>query len=360
MTTYYSCNNGKCSVNSKCTKKSISCFDNQDECGHSCDNKPTTSDYCKNPTIYQDVLSNPEILDYNERCQTEGTNFFSQGLVELEKISSEGIQNFFSFLFSPPGIEMMIEFKLIKVIDKKLIQAASKYLRETAIKNFTSLFVKTTTEQLAEVGIKNTIGIALTCISRLIGVTLANTVSLSLTLVSTTINVAFYVMDLVMILGLIIDTWDPCDLNQSIDPDSLNHLSDKFNSVMATMATYNTYVDANNQLVYRFDIWPIEYVLDVQLNKAVEALNLKEQYDKKSTQYQGIYIMNYLNPPETTDPKNILIPDEVLKKLRQNDVFYKVANSNTVIENFLRRYWPVILFIIFIIIIFIFVVIKNG
>jgi hypothetical protein len=350
--TFYACDNMKCAVNTVCGEESAACFSNSNDCEYHCSKTPSLNEYCSKPNDYKNVLSNSEILTYNTRCNALATG--SKISFALGKVTLDSLENFFNGLFgTPSGLEMLSILLGFSVTEKLALE-----LRTNLVKYLNETFFKTVEKNAAEVGVKASADISAGIVGSLLRVS-AEAVFLPWTIVLPILNAANYVLIPLQIITILIDTWDPCDLNQEIDPDSLNELSYKFNNAFLSTVNYDTQEDVNKRIIYKLNSWPKEYVLNGQIFNAVKTLDLEQDYQNKYQQYLMIYIANSTDLPTSTDSSNVLNPEDFSFLKPVNNLFYKAANQNTVVEKFLKTYWPIILLIMFLIIFFIIIAFNK-
>ena len=171
-------------------------------------------------------------------------------------------------------------------------------------------------------------------------------------------------LQLFMLMGMLIDMWDPCDLKQRIGPEFVNSVSEQYNkaftNAFSSQRGDNLEEDLNKRLIYRLGIWPIEFYMDnTYIADAIKSLNKNDEYDKKRGQYQALYLQYAVNLPKVS---RIDISASSFKNLNNpNDIFFQISNKNSVVERFLKNYWVFILIvIILLIILFIFIIHKLN
>jgi hypothetical protein len=352
MNTFYVCDNKTCTVNKYCTEESATCFQNINDCNYYCSKTPSLDEYCYKPNDYKDILSNSEILTYNKRCNAlSGQSKISFG---AEKITTQGLSSFLDGIFrTPSGLEMLSVLLGFTVTEKFALQ-----LRENIVKYINKTFFQTVEKNAAKIGVEAAADISAGILGSVLRAT-TETVFLPFTLVMPLLNAANYILLPLQIITIIIDSWDPCDLNQEIDPDSLNELSYKFNTSFLASLDYDTKEDINKRIIYKLNSWPKEYVLNGQIYNAVKTLGLEQEFQDKYQQYLMIYIANSTDLPTSTDSTNILNPEDLSFLKPLNTLFYKASNENTVVEKFLKTYWPIIILIVFLIIFFIIIAFNK-
>jgi hypothetical protein len=173
------------------------------------------------------------------------------------------------------------------------------------------------------------------------------------------ISFAIPVLDIFMNIGMLLDLWDPCGFNDQVGSLVIRQLSDKFNKVFREnqLKIFNSITLSDGSVIIK-DEWPIEYFDDIH-NYLTD--DEKKFYDDKSAEYY----LHYLNNLTTNSDGLPIRKDIKMDKLQSNslnkiDNFTKelIGNDNTVFNNWLFKYIPLIIIVIIIFIIIIFIIIK--
>jgi hypothetical protein len=354
---FYTCNNNKCSENTDCKVETANCFSDLDKCTSICEViKPdSVHDYCKDPSKFKDILTDAEILDYNQKCQAlTGWNKFTSW-------SGDTIQNMVEGMIGTTNGREILGIIFLK---GQIEKGITEYGLRTAFEKLVSdkLLSKFTTD-IAEIGIKEVGVMALSAVGSCLAlVTEAALVSLEIALpFLAPIEAA---LQLFMLMGMLIDMWDPCDLKQQIGPEYVNTINDQYNKAFVNAFSIqrgdNLEEDLNKRLIYRLGIWPIEFYMDnTYIADAIKSINKTDEYDKKRGQYQTLYLQYAVDLPKVD---KLEITASSFKNLNNpNDIFFKLSNKNSVVENFLKKYWVyMIIIIILLIILFIFIIHKLN
>lgn len=356
MTTqYYSCNDqNNCNINSECKTESSTCFITNN-CNNTCKQKPTYDDYCKDPEKYKILLNDTEIMLYDTYCTFTNSNLLSTLSNEIydfdsksEKLVGKVIENMIDgMLMSVSGREMLaLQFGL---------PASMSLLKSSIVKLMTQEYIDQIVKNVSEIGIKET---TYSCVA-ILGSAIRRGIQAAKYIEAEVLGPVGWALNIIMLFGMLIDMWDPCDLKQQIGPIYINSFVKQYNDGFLSME-YNygqSKEDLNKRITYKMDVWPKEFFIDDNyISDAITVLKKEDYYNKKFDQYTGIYISNSI----PSNPNSKLLTANDFKYLNsQNDMFYYLSNKNTVIENFFRKNWPYILLIIILIIILIFYFIKK-
>jgi hypothetical protein len=158
-----------------------------------------------------------------------------------------------------------------------------------------------------------------------------------------------------MILGAILDSWDPLGLNNELSAQDLEDLCNSFdkefiNRYMSSVSIGN---DEYGNPVYGA-IWPVEYYAD---NLMVEYEN-NDTYKSLHSQYAFDYIhsLTYNSDGEIIGWPNEgeLLTSNVNSILKNysDQYFMVLAGKNTVLSNWFKKNWIIILIVILLIVIF--------
>jgi hypothetical protein len=340
---YYNCNNNVCKINPQCKEESPVCIIDETTCNEICKNHvPDIHEYCKNPNVYKDRMTNEEITDYDKRCMALNgldTIFYNVGDIfnpmKLEKII-DGLIN------TTSGREMLgILFG--KTVITKLGPKFSTWLA----KNLSKDFIESTAKTFAEKGI---LGIGDLSLS-LIGYSFKAGLDSALFVDSWVIAPVEWVLTYPMLLGMVIDMWDPCDLRKEINSDYINQFSANYNDAfMVIINNINSpKEDLQQKLLYRLNTWPQEYYLDnTEVADAVKELDLEKKYAEDFTVYMGTYLSNMKDIKIDKDPTHVITTEDIAKlNGTSKDMLYNISGQNTVVEKFIKKYWPFIALLIF-------------
>ncbi len=355
---FYTCNNNKCSENTDCKVETAVCFSDLNKCTNLCEvTKPkSVNDYCKDPSQFKDILSDAEIIDYNQKCQS------LTGWDKFANWSGDTITNMINGMIGTANGRQILAIIFLKgQIEKGITEYGLRAAFEKLVSD--QLLSRFTTD-IAEIGIKEAGVMALSAVGSCLAAVVEGA------LVTLEIALPFLApieaaLQLFMLMGMLIDMWDPCDLQQRIGPEYVNTINEQYNKAFVNAFSIqrgdDLEEDLNQRLIYRLGLWPIEFYMDnTFIADAIKSINKKDEYDKKRGQYQALYLKYAVQIP--TPDIRLDITEASFKNLNNpNDVFFQLSNKNSVVEKFLKDYWVyIIIVIILLIILFIFIINKLN
>lgn len=178
------------------------------------------------------------------------------------------------------------------------------------------------------------------------------------------LGAASEVMDALLVLqltGMVFDAWDPCKLNVMLDATQLREFSNSFNdnfreSVLASVAST---VDSYGHISYS-SVWPVEYY-------AEQGALTPFKNDVYEPMRQKLYLQYLCSLQYNSDGEPIYhgkkgegraITNKDLSAVQAALVKW-AGNSNTVAENWILKWWPMLLGIIVLIVLVVIVVRRK-
>jgi hypothetical protein len=168
------------------------------------------------------------------------------------------------------------------------------------------------------------------------------------------------VMMVVQVVGMVLDVWDPCDLNEQLTASVIEVYNTSFNTAFRRnlLVSMESSRDSYGRITYSA-IWPVRYYAEKSALIPIK----KDYYDAIHFSYMATYL-DSLTYNSDGDPifhpppgHGTLLSNEVIKGLELS-TFGIIGNNNTVVENWLIRWWP--LFVgAFILVIVILIFIKG-
>lgn len=344
------------------------------------------TDYCTNPSKYKTRLSSDEIKMYNSLC-----NSISQANQRppIHVIAIDMIVGFVTGMFTDPS---QLAFMAITLNEHSVEKLYPKLIKEfsNTLKNFynnSSILMKTfaekgyskqllnqlfmrrawklfTLEQLKNLSVEG-----VTKAFEFYGVRtlmflgkLARLVAFAeLSVVKFVVSPIMSFVNFIGMVGMAIDLWDPCDLNKGLDASYVQEFTNSMNqsfrdSVLSsiTQDTFNLQNKSSNIVVKQ---WPVDALVDNILLGYLSKEQLGE-YQAQVLYYSCIYITArpynangqplYLPPNDTAtliNPVHISRASQILTS--------QFDNNNSVIQNLINRYYPLLYIISFIIIVYI-------
>jgi hypothetical protein len=163
---------------------------------------------------------------------------------------------------------------------------------------------------------------------------------------------------IIMVISMVLDAWDPCNLNSMLDDKALdlygNMFDQKFRETL--LSELDSTVDSYGTTILSAT-WPIEYYAEKSA-----LLPLKKDYYDSIQQNLMFAYLNSLSFNSCGLPiqhvksgTGKVIDNNVLTGLNA-DAFIFFSDNNTVVSNWLIKFWPVIVsFILILIVIFLYI-----
>lgn len=172
------------------------------------------------------------------------------------------------------------------------------------------------------------------------------------------------VMDIMLVLqitGMIFDGLDPCDLNLQLDADQLTTFTNSFNDSYrrTVMSSVESSQDSYGHITYNA-LWPLPYYAE---QSAI--LPFKQDYYKKiqtklTMQYLATLTHNSDGYPIYRPSGGNLVKNKVISGIALQELGF-FSNNNTVVENWISKWWPILAGIFILIIVLMIVInVKKG
>jgi len=349
----------------------------------------TPDQYCDNPADYKNLqsLSNETRAYWDSYCTARlkkpPANFPNSGM--LSKMNSDVLVMFLNGMLSPEGLEMMgmimggvISLKLVKASIGNFIKNGLSEIELKAAEDFiakggdayaangSSIFSKVMGDSayidpavLQEAEKASEKAVAEGVIEE--GSFFAGKYAIGMALEF--IEWGNEVLMGIQMLGMVLDLWDPCNLNAQLDANTVATFTKIYNDVfrhtwlIGSESRRDTYgkISVNT-------LWPVEYYADQSALIPV----LEDKYKPIRIQYMAMYINNLtynsegvLIAPVLSGTPTELIKNSTIQNLELTALGI-LSIRNTVVENWLLKWWPIPVGILFFIIILLFFIKKNG
>lgn len=334
-------------------------------------------EYCKNPQYYKNILTNAELDFFNATCISiknleDACNDIKDMVVEeiknapeqLQKVLSFGLQ-FIQAILTPSGLATLVEFQLINLVLLNFQKNFKLFFKDILKENLETILKKGIAE-LTDDLLFNTICFTKSffdCLrvatGRPVMLALKDIGEAAIKVADSIISLAIPVLDLFMDLGMLLDLWDPCGFNDQVGSSVINKMTDKFNEVFRNnqLKAYNSITLSDGSIIIK-DEWPLEYTDDIHNYLTVDE---KKFYNDKMIEYYLHYLVNLsFNSDGLPIRKDIKMGKLQNTSINKIDSFTKelIGNDNTVFNNWLFKYIPLIIIVIIIFIIIIFIIIK--
>lgn len=332
------------------------------------------NDYCKDPQKYKDTpgLDDQTLLYWSQYCRLK-KQINNQGMPsqnDIRKALPKALEGFILGLVSPKGLEMMgmmigakIAYRSVKTavgnlikngLDKETLEAAEKFIADggdEAIANGGGIMDRLFADMaFVDVKVAEEAGYSA-------GRYAASAIFDAMDFV---LDFADEAMIVLMVLSMIFDAWDPCKLNVMLDNKQLALFTTSFNDHFrqSMLADLDAITDGYGHTILNGE-WPLQYYAERSA-----LVPFKNTYYNKIRVNLVFSYMNSLRFNSCGMPMNYqragsgkLVSNDILSGLEKG-AFVFFADDNTVVVNWLVKWWPVLLTVIIILIV-LFLVIKN-
>jgi len=174
------------------------------------------------------------------------------------------------------------------------------------------------------------------------------------------VDVVGIVMMLLQMVGMVFDAWDPCNLDVQLDAEQLAIYTHQFDSVFRStvLSSVGSSADSYGQVTTPGN-WPIEYYAE---DTALRNLK-KEYYDPLQLQLTLEYVDSLeFNSDGLPISRGVDAPSLISKEHLSNiesQLLTAIGGGNTVVENWLYRWWPLVLGIAILLVVILFLIRKK-
>jgi hypothetical protein len=312
--------------------------------------------YCKNPYEYSSSLPQETIDYYDSICEARSKidtsspdwNALGDTFVNLPAEFIEG-------MLSPEGLALLSVFMGVDLASEVALNAMyrsiAKGIGEEVMVVASKLAIEEGTTLLTVPFINNAIMCKVLTSAVEAGTTEALAFSF-LKLVSAGASIAMSIFNILLILALILDSWDPAGYNQMLDADILDEIVRQFNTlfVMNTMPNIVVGNDEFGRPIY-VSSWPFEYYADYTI-----ANEKADEYDVKSFEYN----IEYLSSLKYNSEGKLICYGKQQKTLIDSPMVERaaakfsmiLADKNTVVSGWIYKYWPLLVVLFILIVLF--------
>lgn len=317
--------------------------------------------YCKNPYEYSSSLPQETIDYYNSVCEARSkVDTSSPDWNALGETFKNLPAEFVEGILSPEGIAILSGFMGVELASEVALNAMYKSIARGIGPEVMAVASKLAIEEGTTLLTVPFINNAIMCKVLTSAVEAGTTEALAfgfLKLISTGASIVTSIFNIVMILALILDSWDPAGYNQMLDADILDEIVRQFN-LNFQLTLMSNFVIGNDEFgrpVY-VAVWPIEYYADYTISS--EKLDV---YDVKSFEYN----IEYLSNLKYNSVGKLICYGKQQKTLIDSPMVEKaaarfsmvLADKNTVVAGWIYKYWPLLL-VLFIVIVLLLVFIR--
>ena len=356
-------------------------------------NNITKNQYCDNPEKYYKFVENmspTEFKNLSKYCDdyeygklnTKGRE--KDGVIslgkELENLPPLLVDMIYNMFFTKEGLENFALIlgvtnggKLAGAIGRQLLPKLIGETLEETLPKLGEFAVRVGGELLTNIGIDILINSLVSTIATeaVITGTLA-TLPVIGEVLDAGLDVVFTIIDTLMLLGMILDLWDPFGFNQELDADMLKNVSDGFNEMFMKIITTGLNRPEG-------DNWPVQYYADGLVYKT----KLDKSTEDELVALRLFWSMEYLLSLEFNSLGNRIIPygEKIdITKYDTNTLYHQkisegldksiyfienstgdgILGNNPFFKRIFREYWFVILLIIGLIIVYFFLLSKKN
>jgi hypothetical protein len=335
------------------------------------------SDYCAHP---EDYKNSPELNDdtrkiYDEFCtmQKQAQNAGLPSGKDWGKDFGYAVLQMMVSMVTPPGIAIMsgvvggpILMKAIKAwvgqwikkgISEEGLKAAEEFISKGGEKYIANSCL------MADDFLQNTAFLSVD-VAEVAGVEAGGRLATvyvfrAAELLGEFVSYVGIVMMVLQVIGMIFDSWDPCKLDTQLTADILDSYCQQFDGAFraSVLAVVGGVKDSYGRVSVPGN-WPVEYYAEEGILQ-----NKKEDYygpirTRFMMEYLGTLEINSDGLPiDHSDDASSLITSSHLSEASQR-MLAVFGDSNTVVENWIYKWWPVVLGILIILIV-IFLVIRK-
>ena len=343
-----------------------------------CDNPDKNYEYIKDmsPSEYSDLIDYCKDYEYSKLNTKgkikEGIHDFGEKLENLPDIISLMIHSMF---FTEEGREnmalimgVMVGPKIVGYIGRKLLPNIIKTTLEETLPLLGRMVVNFGAELLVETGV-DVVASALvsTVTTEMVINGVLNTLPVIGQILDIGIDAIFAVLDVLMILGMALDIWDPFGYSKELNAKTLSDISDSFNNIFMKISTFGLNLPEG-------DNWPIQYYAD----GIVANTKLDKETEDELAVLRILWSVQYLQSLEYNSLGNRIIPygyNIDLKKYDVNSLYHArlmesinhsryvfstidSPSSSPFINRFIKNYWFIIVLVLGIIFSY-FMIAKN-
>jgi len=310
--------------------------------------------YCKDPqrTLLQLTPSERKTLKldkYNDLCDVinkANRDYKAKLLNEEVRTGPEYIAGIVDGLISPEGLALIMADLAVDYAGKAFVQALYRGLtRGVSAQLYKAAVAKAASQASIHMSRAIVVSAVNSAVQSATVATVANAAARAISVVSSVVGTAFAV---VQVVGGVLDMIDYMGYSRQMDGSTMNLMNDRFNEQFA-----DTFLSSLRLRQDKFGVpiaykgYPIEYRYNLDLMKSFpqEDINLK----------MFLYSLEYLNNLKYNSIGQQILTSDEIKSLPGQEVFdkdlkhagkvfvYTALNRNTVVLNWARTYWWVII-----------------
>jgi len=306
-------------------------------------------DYCANPSKYKNDLA-PDVIAYWDTACKDRSDVAKMAIdTDIAKHDDDptgekivqSITLFINLLMTVGGIMMLQQaYKLSGITLKGVKTAMSDWLVGKAPLDAEAIADAEMFADIFPPGLENITMIYRTVVNKISSAAESLSLGKLLGVLGKFLNWLMIAQIVVQFLGQILDTIDPCDLNEMMDTSSFSKLSTGMDSAFRDGKTYTT------------SDFPLEYFADVQIESRKNDA-YKRRESMLMMKYLASLTVNSNGEPLFWTYGGKLVDNNLMARAART-ISLDIADNNTVVANLFYRYWPIALAIVIIVIIILF------
>ena len=324
-------------------------------------------EYCNNPTKYVKILPDNTIKYWDQYCSARkaaGINKDSS-IEELAKAAPQALLRLLEGMLTPESMGMIAGFIGLNI--------ASKPIFNSIVNKMVTKFPEEMAEAMSEMITEEGASAAAVNASALLTIMLDNAIvktagdagvyALGVLLkgmeaLADIIPVLGEIMMLFQVISMIFDAWDPCNLKDQLNSETIYLFNNNFNIVFREnmLVAVNSFTDPYGN-VYFVDSWPVDFYAD----RGVLSTQKEDYYSPLRMKYMTRWLnsrdFNSNNQPIYWPKGGVQADNNTLDKISKN-LSITISDGNSIVANWIYKFFPIIIFVIIIIIILIFYLIK--
>jgi hypothetical protein len=323
-------------------------------------------DYCKNPEDWKSKLPTNVIDYYNTICTArEGTSQHKTNIGDIGKAFGEELLHMIQGLLSPEGIGLISAVMGINFASKQMFEYFVKSLSKSLTGSVADAMAGMVAEGASEAAINCSAilsnfmsTLTLDAFGESAGKYALGTLLKGAEMIGDIISEVGDILLILQVIGMIFDAWDPCNLSNALDADTISTFNTAydltFRKNVVNIADSIQDVYGNSVLIY---VWPLEYFAD----KGFLAQAKEDYYSPIRQKFMVMYLQSL---DFNSDGEQInwptggnLVTNDILSGLGKT-LALEAADENTVVANWLSKWWPLLAFFIMVLIIIIVFLIK--
>lgn len=326
----------------------------------------TIDEYCKNPEGWKSKLPDNVIKYYDSICKSRSDlNNKGTDIGDIGKAIPESLLKMLEGMLSPQSLALLGAAYGVTVGVKMAFSAAVKALTSGLPESITTAMGEMVAEGASEAAVNASVllenfmaTMTVETFGEAAGSYALGALLQGAKMLGELMEWITIVMMVVQLIGMVFDSWDPCHLNDQLDAKAIDTFNGAYDKVfrLHVLPMVDSMKDAYGE-TFELYVWPIEYFADRGF-----LLQEKEDY------YRPIrmkLMVRYLNSLEyNSDGQPIywpkggnLVNNNQLKGMA-NTLALVAADDNTVVANWLTKWWPLVVFAIMVLIIIIVFIIK--